>query len=163
MSANTKHPLGPANSPAARGRLRTQRGAALVEGALILFPFILVILGAVDLGQFLMNSQYLSHRARATARWAAVHSYNPSDTSNIQNYAVYNQATPPRNGNDRPGLFGLRPSNVSVTHQGTVNSSDYRLEVTIAAPMQLFSPYLSQNLTLRAKATIAAESLGAAQ
>lgn len=163
MWANIRLLLVLANRTATTERSRTQRGGALVEGALIFFPFILLILGGVDLGQGLIHFQYLSHRARAAARWAAVHTYNPSNTSNIKNYAVYNQDTPPRNGNDRPGLFGLRPSHVSVSHQGIVNSPDYRIAVTITMPVQFFSPYLSQRVTLQGKATMPAESLGAAE
>ena len=153
MSASTR-----LRSKNADGR---ERGSAFVETSLVLLPLLCLVIGVLDVGQALMQCQYLSYRARDTARWASVHEYNPSDTSNIKNYAVYHSATANVHGNNRAGLFGLRPSDVAVSSQGIVNSSDYRLQITITKPITLFSPYMGRTITFVTTATAPAEGLGA--
>jgi Flp pilus assembly protein TadG len=72
-----------------------QRGQALVETGLILFVFIAFLVGTLDFGQFLYFHQSLSERARAALRYGIL---NPTDTTGIQNMAVYNDPAGTANG-----------------------------------------------------------------
>src|SRR5438445_227052 len=100
-------------------RLRSRRGNAMLEfglASLILIPmflgtfqfgytfyvynlilpiFIPVLIGILDFGQFLYFHQSLSERARAGARYAAVHTF---DATKIANYTLYNDDTGTANG-----------------------------------------------------------------
>jgi len=53
--------------------LRSQRGSAIVEFALVFFPFILMMLGLMEGSLLLWSYQSLSHAAREGARFAVVH------------------------------------------------------------------------------------------
>ena len=60
----------------------------------MLLVFICLMIGTLDFGQFLYLHQSLTERARAAARYGAVHSYDyPGDA--IKNFAVYNDPAPP--------------------------------------------------------------------
>src|SRR2546430_11479076 len=72
-----------------------RRGQAVIESSLILLIFIPVLIGILDFGQFLYFHQSLSERARAGARYAAVHTF---DATKIANYTLYNDDTGSANG-----------------------------------------------------------------
>ena len=72
-----------------------RRGQAVIESSLILLIFIPVLIGILDFGQFLYFHQSLSERARAGARYAAVHTF---DATKIANYTLYNDDTGTTNG-----------------------------------------------------------------
>src|SRR5215471_20761239 len=72
-----------------------RRGQALVESSFVLLVLLAFLLGTLDFGQYLYFHQSLTERARAAARYGAV---NPTDTTGIQNIAVYNDATGTTNG-----------------------------------------------------------------
>ncbi|MBI1898431.1 MAG: pilus assembly protein [Acidobacteria bacterium] len=134
----------------------------MLESALVLLTLVLLILGTLDLGQVFMHIHYTNERARAAARWAVVHDFDPRDTTPIKKYAVYNDAR--ARSTDQPGLFGLRISDVTVTTVGSPGGPDYAIEVSISKPLQFFSPYLAGAYTPRpARATSPVESLGATQ
>jgi hypothetical protein len=54
----------------------------MVETALILLTFILMLIGTIDFGQVIYFHQSLVERARAAARYGAI---NPTDTTGIRN------------------------------------------------------------------------------
>lgn len=90
---------------------RANQGQALVEAALVTLAFLLLFVGAFDFGQVFFVHQSLVERARAAARWGAVHPYHPEA---IRNYVLYGRplAAEPA----RPvGFLGLTPANVSVS------------------------------------------------
>jgi Flp pilus assembly protein TadG len=53
-------------------RVRDRRGQTLVELAIVIFVFVLLVLGAVDLGRAYMIANVVTHAARDGARSAAV-------------------------------------------------------------------------------------------
>src|SRR2546425_3465774 len=67
---------------------RKQSGQAILESALIMLVFLLIFIGIIDFGQFLYFHQSLTERARAGARYGAVHTLG--DGSAAANVAIYN-------------------------------------------------------------------------
>ncbi|MCI0456602.1 MAG: pilus assembly protein [Gemmataceae bacterium] len=124
-----------------------RRGATLVEGAIVLSAFLLLILGVIDLGMGVLRYHVVAQAARAGARQAIVHgnqtpratsSWGPStitvkgdDTSSEVSNAI------------RPYLTGLNPANVDIKVEwpaGT-NDMDAPVRVTVTTshqPMLLF-------------------------
>src|SRR5260370_24138927 len=80
---------------------KKQRGQAFIESALIMLIFVPVLVGIADFGQVIYFHASLTERARAAARYGAVHTY--TDGSAIQNVAVYNDPSP------ATGTAGLVP------------------------------------------------------
>src|SRR5205814_3656855 len=76
-------------------RRSTQSGQALVESGLILFIFLVFLIGTFDFGQYLYFHQSLSERARAALRYGII---NAADRTGIQNMAVYNDPAGTVNG-----------------------------------------------------------------
>ena len=125
--------------------VQRRRGNALVEGALVLMPLLLVIIGILDFGQLLFQHQTFTERARAGVRWAVTHNY---DTQQIKNFVLYNSPTAPE-GNPR-GLFGLTASEITVTRFDSGDQVKDRIEVSIHdVPMRFYSPVLSKVLAHR--------------
>jgi Flp pilus assembly protein TadG len=73
---------------------RFERGAAMVESALILVVFLAVLIFIFDCGQFLFLHQTNVERLRRAGRYAAV---NPYDVTSIQNMVLYGRSTTPAN------------------------------------------------------------------
>jgi Flp pilus assembly protein TadG len=111
----------------------SRRGQSLLEAALMMLVFLPLLMGIMDVGQFLYFHQALSERASAAARWGAV---NPFDSAKIANVAIYNDPAGPTNGasavlpylTTRPGTDGY----VSATLLGA-GTDDARITVTIAS------------------------------
>lgn len=121
-----------------------QRGSNLVEGALILLTFLLLLIGIVDFGQVLYFHQVLVERARTGARYGAV---NPTNADSIKNMVVYN--TPTVSGFPSPVVGGLTTAMVNVQNTGA-NSNEARVVVTISGyNIQFLSPYIAQSFTNR--------------
>jgi Flp pilus assembly protein TadG len=113
----------------------------------VLLVFVGLMIGTLDFGQFLYLHQSLTERARAAARYGAVHSYDyPGDA--IKNFAVYNDANP---GADAKGLVpNLTTDKVTaeIIAEGTDAS---RIRVTISNyPFTFFSPWIAHQATARA-------------
>src|SRR5207237_4870247 len=85
---------------------RKQRGQSMVEAALVLTMFMMVILGLVNFGFIMWMHQTIEHRARAAARYGVI---NPTDTTGMQNMVLYNSTT-----GSGPGMFGLTASHVTA-------------------------------------------------
>src|SRR3954465_1307820 len=103
-----------------------QKGQAMMESALILMIFVPVLMGIADFGQFVYFHSSLTERARAAARYGAVHLY--SDGSAIKNVAVYNDAAPAN------GAAGLLPNLTTSLVTATLddpNTDSARITVTI--------------------------------
>jgi len=110
----------------------SERGQSLIESALVLLVLLPLLMGIIDVGQFLYFHQAVSERARAAARWGAV---NPFNGSQIANVAIYNDPAGPTHGasavlpylTTTPGADGY----VSATLSGA-GTEDARITVTIA-------------------------------
>ncbi len=100
-----------------------QRGQAMVEAALVLTVFMMVILGLVNFGFVMWMHQTIEHRARAAARYGVI---NPGDTTGMQNMVLYNSTT-----GTGAGMFGLTASNVSAGEYSTSSFED-RVIVTVS-------------------------------
>jgi Flp pilus assembly protein TadG len=131
-----------------------QRGAAMLEGALTLSAVILMIVGVLDVGQFLFLHQALTERVRGAARTSVIANY---DTTSIQNLVVYGTTTP--QDAQLPGYYGLRTSNISVVFSGA-NTNAARLNVTISGlNYPVISPLMAGNFTnLPIKVTVPLET-----
>ncbi len=136
-----QHPL-----PACEPR-RRRRGATLVEGAIVLLAFLLLILGVIDLGMGVLRYHVVSQAARAGARQAMVHgNQSPRATTSWGPAAltVKGDDTSSEVSNSvRPYLTGLNPADVDIKVEwpaGT-NDPDAPVRVTVTAlhqPMLLF-------------------------
>ena len=100
-----------------------KRGQSMVEAALILMLFMMVILGLVNFGFIMWMHQTIEHRARAAARYGVI---NPTDTTGMQNMVLYNSTT-----GSGTGMFGLTASNVSAAEYSS-NSFQDRIKVTVS-------------------------------
>jgi len=86
--------------------------------------------------------QSLVERARAAARYGAI---NPTDTTGIQNMAVYNSST----ATTDITLPGLTTAMVNVQDLG-VNTPEARIMVTISGyPINFISPYIAKQFNNR--------------
>ena len=125
-------------------RKHSERGSGMVETSLILLTFLCMLIGTIDFGQVLYFHQSLVERARAAARYGAIH---PTDTTGIQNVAVYNSATV--SGTPRAVLPGLTTSMVAPSNSG-INTPEARIMVTISGyPIVFLSPYIAQQFNNR--------------
>ena len=127
-----------------QARKKRQRGAALVETALVFSVALSMILFIVDMGRILLTQQFIAERARVGVRSAVVNNW---DSTAVANYVVYGTPTAPP-GNDEnptpPGYFGLTPSQVTLTTYPDSGIGDARYQVTVQG-VQLFTfiPYIS--------------------
>ena len=111
---------------------RGQRGQSLLESALVMLVFLPLLMGIIDVGQFLYFHQAVSERARAAARWGAV---NPFDGAQVANVAIYNDPAGVTHGasailpylNATPGADGYVSATLS-----DAGTDDARITVTIA-------------------------------
>jgi Flp pilus assembly protein TadG len=125
-------------------RNHREKGSNLVEGALVLLTFLLLLIGIVDFGQMLYFHQVLVERARTAARYAAI---NPTNTTGIQNMAVYN--TPTTTDSSTAVVGGLTTAMVGVQNLG-LNSPEARVIVTISGySINFLSPYIYRTFTNR--------------
>ena len=145
-------------TPVSRRRSSTQKGAGLVETALILLTLIGMIIFIMDMGRILLMQQYITERARTTVRSAVVNSWTATQA---KNYLVYNTITTPPGGG--AGFLGLQTSQVTYQTLGTVGAADYRVQVKVSGvPALVLTPYMAGTYTLAPiTATLPAQSLGA--
>jgi len=133
---------------------QNQKGQTILESSLVFIAVISMLLFIVDMGRLLFLQQYFAERARAGARWAAVNTY---DSTSIKNYVCYNSTT-----GSGTGLFGLSPSNVTVTPipNATTPTS---IQVTISGFQTIrLIPYIAGTFTNPPVSAVApAQSLGA--
>lgn len=132
-----------------RNRRRgSRKGSAMVESSLIFLAFFVMVMAAIDFGQFLFIHQALTERARSAARWGAINT--PTTSSSIVNMVLYNQATDPAGSastEPTPGYLSLSSSNVTVSspNMGTDNA---RLIVVISGyRYSVLSPYIAGTYT----------------
>ncbi len=146
---------------------RRQRGAALVETALVLTTLLGMILFIVDMGRVLLIQQFIGERARLGVRSAVVNNW---DASQVANYVVYGNPGAPQDGgsNDQsspaqPGLLGLLPSQVTFTAYPDSGVNDARYQVTIqGVPLFTWVPFIAGRYNTPAVTpTMPVETLGA--
>lgn len=129
--------------------IRPRRGAAMLEAALTLLIFLMMVLAVLDFGQFLYVHQSLTERVRYAARTGAVRML---DATSIQNLVVYGSPVAPSPDN-QPGFLGMQPSNVYVAFEGAGTNAN-RLRVWVSGVRYpVFSPLLARpfatNMSIR--------------
>ncbi len=130
----------------------------IVETALLFLTVLGMLIFIMDMGRILLMQEFITERARQTARAAAVNNWT---TAQVQNYLVYGSATAPAGGG--PGLLGLLTSQVAYSRLGTSGTSTYRLQVKVTGvPAFVFIPHIAGTYTLPPiTVTAPAQSLGA--
>lgn len=137
----------------------SESGSSLVEIALLLPVFLLVLLGAVDFGR----AYYLKIEVSDAAHSGALYgSQNPTDTTGMQNAAA--AAAPDVPGFTATAAYGCECSdgssaiaNCSSTPSCTTNVVDYVVVTTSAAYSALFPyPGIPSPLTLNGSARMRA-------
>ena len=127
-------------------RKHSERGQSMVETALILLVYLMILIGIIDFGQVLYFHQSLVERARAAARYGAIH---PTDTTGIQNMAVYNVST--YSGGAPPAILGGMTTSMVDVQNPDVNTVAARVVVTISGyPIVFISPYIAKTFNNRA-------------
>src|SRR5437867_1200724 len=118
-----------------------RRGQSMLESALVLMIFVPVLIGIADFGQFLYLHQTLSDRARAAARWGAVHSYT-GDGIHVRKYAMYNDSDPADGATPMLPNMNLGMITATLDDSGTDSA---RITVTISGyPFSFLSPFMSK-------------------
>ena len=126
------------------GRRQNQKGANILESALVLLTVLGMFLFIMDMGRILLIQQFITERTRATVRSAVVNNWN---STAAQNYLVYNSTTAPNGGG--PGFLGLQTSNVTYQTLGTAGTVDYMVQVKVSGvPAVTWIPYIAKTYTL---------------
>lgn len=130
---------------------RKRNGATLIEAAIVLFTFLVLIMGTMDLAMYQLRANIISEAARQGARMAIIHgnvsprpagdaSWGPTQVGPVS--ATDNSAPVQA---IKPFLYGLDPSSVTVTFTWLDGSNDpyfqNRVKVTLDAsyaPMMAF-------------------------
>jgi len=116
---------------------KSQRGSLLIESALTLLVFMMVLISGFDVSLLLFVQQTLTERARTAARYGAVNAF---DQSAIQNMVLYSQATEPVGG---VPAFNLTRSMVTVVRSDAGTPED-RINVTVSNfPVQFLTPVVA--------------------
>jgi Flp pilus assembly protein TadG len=112
---------------------RNRRGAAAVEFALLITPFLMVTFGIIELGIYSMEQQALLESVHAGVRYAVVHgakSSSPATTSSLQTLV-------------QNGSTVLTPSLVSVTVTFSPNNNPgSTVEIVATYPWSTVVPLL---------------------
>ncbi|MQA28841.1 MAG: hypothetical protein GEU82_03235 [Luteitalea sp.] len=135
----------------ARQRLRSERGAELVEFALILPLLLFIILGLVDFGFLFQRFEVVTNAAREGARMAVLPGYVNADvTARVQNYFTTGGVA------TTTGNPSVSVTNVTIpTGGGGPILPGKRVQVTYASPYLFIGPiagwfggtFTSANLT----------------
>ena len=122
-----------------QNRKKRQRGAALVETALVFTAAVSMIVFIVDMGRILLTQQFIAERARVGVRNAVVNNW---DSTSLQNYVVYGSTTAPSGGG--AGLMGLTTSEVTFNTVADSGIGDGRYQVVVSGvPMFTWIPYMA--------------------
>ena len=120
---------------------KKQRGQAFIESALIMLIFVPVLVGIADFGQVIYFHASLTERARAAARYGAVHTF--TDGSAIKNVAVYNDASP---ATGTAGLVPYLTTSLVTATLDDANTDSARITVTITNyPFNFISGFMSHS------------------
>lgn len=118
-----------------------QGGQTLVEFALVVLIFLVVLFGIVEFSRALWTYNTIVQATRAGARFAVVEI--PSVTNNtVKNYVVYHNSA----GTGNPVLPGLSTSNVTVTYTRIDPDTGNPVEATLL-PDKYRSAYVQVGIT----------------
>jgi hypothetical protein len=125
---------------------RRQRGSASVEGALVMLPFLALVMSIINLGLNFFLVDALQDRANMAARYVAL---NPSDVQGATNMLLYGMADQPADADvltPPPSFMDLTASNISVQHLDVGRPTE-RVVLTINdAKLPVFVPGVKQTI-----------------
>ena len=122
-----------------RLRRRTGRGQALVEFALVIPIFLLLIFGLVDLGRAVFANNSLAEAARDGARYGAVQarSYSTASRALVEDYVLDRLDAVP----NATATVTCVPDNASL---GCSGGGDDYLIVTAEVELEMITPIIGQ-------------------
>jgi Flp pilus assembly protein TadG len=137
-----------------RGRRRDRsRGQSLVEFALVLVPFLVILMGIVDLGRGIYTYNGVAEAARELARATAVHQCvgslctigTSTETANVR--STQNSMVPGLGGASAVVTYACTDMTDAAVPKSKVTnapcpSGDF-VKVTVSVPFQVLTPVLS--------------------
>jgi Flp pilus assembly protein TadG len=108
-------------------------GQAMVEFALILPIFLLILCGIVDFGWLFYNQLTLNNACREGARYAVVNTADNADTQAIINHIE----------NVSSNVFANDGVDITVTYSAPSNPTSGDVTVNMSADISFFTPVLS--------------------
>lgn len=124
--------------------MKGRRGSTMLEGALVMLTFVLLLVGAMDFGRLGFTYNSVTYAAHQAARFAAT---NGSSSGHAATVATI-QANADNN------LPGLSAANLTVSVTWTPNNSPgSQVQVIVSYAFQpLLVPISSRSLTLKSTA-----------
>jgi Flp pilus assembly protein TadG len=138
-------------------RLARRRGATLVETAVVVTLFFILVFGILDFGLAVLRYHLVGQVARQCARRAIVHG-NLADrlgTWGPGDYSGTGDDAHPISQSVQSSLIGLDSSDVQIQVQWIDGSNEVetRVRVTVTAPYQPMTTFIIGNPTLTLRAT----------
>jgi hypothetical protein len=138
-------------------RNRDRRGATTVEAAIVILPFLTIVLGMLDLGTAVFRHHVVSQAARQGVRMAIVHgSRAPSGwnggkwgTATYGPVAVATDVADPKVQAIAPHLSGLDPeaTKIKMEWPDGSNATEKRVRVTVTTTWTPVVTYIFGGLT----------------
>lgn len=112
---------------------KKEDGQAMVEFALILPVFLLILCGIIDFGWLFYNQLSLNNACREGARYAVVHTAEDGETLSIINHIENTTTT----------VFANDGVDISVTYSSPNDPTSGDITVSMEAEISFFTPVLS--------------------
>lgn len=112
---------------------KREDGQAMVEFALILPIFLLILCGIIDFGWLFYNQLSLNNSCREGARYAVVHTDENADTQSIINHIENISST----------VFANDGVDITVTYSSPSDPTAGDVTVSMQADISFFTPVLS--------------------
>lgn len=130
------------------------RGQGLVEFSLVLIPFLLILMGIVDLGRGIYANNGVAQAARELARVTSVHTCDTAAASCVLGTSPETAAVLATQKGLIPGLGGpgssvtftctdITDTTLSSTDCQSTGSSPSFVKVTVSVPFSVITPLLS--------------------
>lgn len=116
-----------------RRKLKREDGQSMVEFALILPIFLLILCGIIDFGWLFYNQLSLNNACREGARYAVVHTEENADTQAIINH-IENLST---------NVFANDGVDITVAYSAPSDPTAGDITVSMEADISFFTPVLS--------------------
>jgi Flp pilus assembly protein TadG len=138
---------------------REERGAQLVELAIVLPIFLMLFGAAAEFGRYFYEYTTLDKATRAGSRYLATAAVNGTEDTRAKNIVVYGNP----NGTGTPIINGLTTANVVITRTGgvptlpqtvTVQISGYQYQPIFDLGKLIKVPSLSLNIDVKPSVTM---------
>ncbi|MDT4895006.1 MAG: hypothetical protein QOH25_83 [Acidobacteriota bacterium] len=138
---------------------REERGAQLVELAIVLPIFLVMFGAAAEFGRYFYEYTTLDKAVRAGSRYLATAAVNAAEDTKARNIIVYGNPT----GTGTPVIKGLTTANVVITRAGgvpvlpqtvTVQITGYKYQPVFDLGKLIKVPSLSLNIDVKPSVTM---------